>query len=125
LQGAWIVVSLPLLKIFGRKDHKLWYEWLLLALEWINWGLSLVMLEGFSFTISDDDDDRYCRTVNGGHDHSPQCNAIYAGIAIAGVELILFSITVGFVTYILKTDYKNRKNLERISSDISGEPEES
>ena len=104
---------------FRRVNRSMWFESLALSLEWLNWSMSFLILEGFSFTISKH---KYCVASDGSHEHTPQCNAVYAGIALAGVELILFSISVTFVTYILKMDYKSRRNLERIPS-TSGEAE--
>jgi hypothetical protein len=95
--------------MFGRVYHSLWIESIALGLEWMNWSLALVTLEGFSFTISNG---TYCVKVDGEHDHSPKCDAIYAGIAVAGVELILFTISVGFVMFAVKSDYRTMKDLE-------------
>jgi len=110
-----------LLMIFGRFYRMVWVQSFKLGLEWMCWGLSLSILEGFAFTISDKD----CVPANGSRGNSPECNAIYAGLAFAGAQLILFSISVGLVQYFVSTDYKKRKNERGISngnSDESGVP---
>ena len=100
--------------IFGRIYQTIWVQSFKLGLEWMNWAICLLILEGFSYTISKD---KVCVSVDGGgYEHSPQCDAIYAGLAFAGVQLLFSSISLGFVMFAVNREYKERKNTERLPS---------
>lgn len=75
--------------------------------------MSLLILEGFSYTISKD---KVCVSTNGGYERSPECDAIYAGVVFAGIQLLFFSISVGFVMLAVNREYKESKNRERLPS---------
>jgi hypothetical protein len=79
----------------------------------MNWAMCLLILEGFSYTISKD---KVCVSVDGDYENSPQCDAVYAGLAFAGVLLLFFSISVGFVMFAVNREYKERKSRERLPS---------
>jgi hypothetical protein len=99
--------------IFGRIYQTIWVQSFKLGLEWMNWAICLLILEGFSYTISND---KVCVSVNDGHEHSPQCDAIYAGLAFAGVQFVFSSISLAFVMFAVNREYKERKDRERLPS---------
>lgn len=79
----------------------------------MSWAMSLLILEGFSYTISKD---KVCVSTDGDYEHSPECDAVYAGVAFAGIQLLFFSISVGVVMLAVIREYKECKNRERLPS---------
>lgn len=75
--------------------------------------MSLLILEGFSYTISKD---KVCVSTDRDYERSPECDAVYVGVAFAGIQLFFFSISVGFVMLAVIREYKESKNRERLPS---------
>ena len=70
-----------------------------------------MIVEGMSFTVRTESKFPYCVTATGEHIHSTECNAIYATLAFAGIDLLLaflsaISVTVAIQLIIWR--YKNR-----------------
>jgi hypothetical protein len=97
---------------------------LTLVLHWIDYGFFLMIVEGMSFTIRPKTRYRYCITAAGDRLHTPACNAIYATLAFAGLELLLsfiagIGVTISLQLYCYKK-WKNQRIVQRIQS--PGEP---
>jgi len=70
------------------------HHYLILALEFINWGMFFAIWIALSVNIGKHDE---CAAFfNSGHSHSRPCNTIYTALAFAILDWILFTIT--FVT---------------------------
>ena len=85
----------------------------------------LIIVEGMAFTVRTTKNKfPYCVTAQGDHIHSTECNAIYASLAFAGVNLLLAFLSAISVTLVIQCHvrrrYKNRCNIQRIS--CPGEP---
>ena len=117
------MASLPVRLVLGRKIRSLWFDILTLFFHWIDYAFFLIIVEGMSFTVRNQTKFRYCVTVAREHLHSPECNAVYATIAFAGIDLLLSFISAIFVTLAIQcycwSKYKDRfsnGNVQRISS---------
>jgi len=90
----------------------------------MDYAFFLVIVEGMSFTIRKRTKLRYCVTATGEHLHSAECNAIYATLAFAGINLLSAFLSAIGVTLVIqvyywrkfKDRYKNRFGAWRISS---------
>jgi hypothetical protein len=106
--------------IFGRKFNALWFDVMTLTLEAINYAFFLMIVESTASTMRRKGRYRFCVTPDGSHPHSAECNAIYATVAFASVDLLLSFIAGIGITFVLQWDFyakfKNSRNVQRIQS---------
>jgi hypothetical protein len=76
------------------------HHYLILILEFINWGLFLAVWISISVNIGRHDQ---CVASNGGHSHSKPCDTIYTALAFAIADWLLFSFTFFSVGWALST----------------------
>ena len=113
--------------VLGRNVKALWFDIITLVLEAINYAFFLIVVEGMSFTIRTSSRYRFCLGPDGSHLHSAECNAIYATLAFAGVDLLLsfvagIGVTVG-IQWALWNKWRNRGNNEPVQALRSSESE--
>jgi len=122
IQAAWVVASLPIRVVLGRKIRALWFDVLALMFHWIDYAFFLIILEGMAFTLRTKKIKfHYCINVTREMIHSAECDAVYATLAFASVELFLSLFAGVVVTVALQCycwmRYKDCKSrVQRISS---------
>ena len=112
---GFTILSVAWLMTFKRGHRTIVFQYWLVALEWLNWGLMSTTLKGYAFTISGQG--ACISKDNGSHLMTPECNAVYASLAFSAVETILCSISVAFVVCVVQVDRNQKKQLSRIESD--------
>jgi hypothetical protein len=100
---------------FKRGHRTTVFQYWLVALEWLNWGLMSTTLKGYAFTISGQG--ACISKSDGSHLMTPECNAVYASLAFSAVETILCTISVGFVLCVVQVEHNRKQELSRIESD--------
>jgi hypothetical protein len=105
---------------FSRRLHSLWFDFVTLILEWINYAFFLMIVEGMAFTIRKKSHFRFCIAPNGSRIRSPECHAVYATIAFASIDLLLSFISGIAVTlaihWQISLKYKDWRTLRRTKS---------
>jgi hypothetical protein len=87
------------------------HHYVILALEFINWGMFLAVWIALSVNIGKHQE--CAATLDSGHSHSRPCNTAYTAIAFAIVDWILFTVTfvmVGLAISNGDTQTFNEKN---------------
>src|SRR5271169_3843238 len=86
----------------GRRIHAIWFDVVSLILELVNYVFFLMIAEGMGFTVRSKSRYRFCVTPDGSHIYSRECNAVYAALAFASLDLLLSfvaAIGIGFVIH--------------------------
>jgi hypothetical protein len=88
--------------VLGWKFRSLWFDIVTLAFHWIDYVFFLMIVEGMSFTVRKQTKFRYCVTAMGERLHSAECNAIYATLAFAGIDLLFAFLSAIGVTLVIQ-----------------------
>ena len=78
------------------------FDIVILVFHWLDYVFFLLIVEGMCFTIRTQTKFRYCVTAAGERLHSAECNAIYATIAFAAIDLLLAFLAAIGVTLLIQ-----------------------
>jgi len=78
------------------------FDIIILAFHWLDYVFFLLIVEGMSFTIRKQTNFRYCITTTGERLHSAECNAIYATLAFAAIDLLFAFLAAIGVTLVIQ-----------------------
>jgi hypothetical protein len=92
-----------------------WFDYVTLALEIINYVFFLMIVEGMAFTVRRGSRYTYCIAMDGTRNFSPECNAVYAVLGFAGIDLLLSFIAGGLIGFVLRRDFYIKYNGQRVS----------
>lgn len=87
LSIVWILSS-------GMSHRPRTHHYLILALDFINWGLFFAIWIALAVNIGRDDQ---CAASDGGHLRTKECDTIYTAWAFAIADWLLFTVTLFFV----------------------------
>jgi hypothetical protein len=101
VQAAWAVLSLLLIMTFGMVHRAKSHYFLIVLLEFLNWGMFLAVWISIAVNIGKH---QWCEGSNGsGHEHNRPCNSAYTILAFAIVDWILFTVTFGLTAFAVTT----------------------
>jgi hypothetical protein len=80
------------------------HHWIVLLLEFINWGLFLAVWIGLADAISCDTG--HCADPSGGHLHINPCNTLYGAFGLSIAVWILFTLSLVFVSVAINREMR-------------------
>ena len=82
--------------------NALWFDVATLALEYINVIMFLIIVELMASTVKTGSRYNYCVGPNRSRLHSAGCNAIYATLAFAGIDILLSIIAAIGISIVIR-----------------------